>query len=381
MIFTLGNLVVLAVVMAMFGLYHRITMNNRSLDKVKKLGDRLQRDLAEYADRRAEDLKTYGIELDVQQQAAKVALERLSAVQQAVAERAQSIGEIEKRLQEYDEILAKLVEMTARVDENLVRVQGQGEFAQTVNRRLDAARKSLDAVERELPLLRETFASDAERSLQAFRTEILEGLQGSVNDMTASLDSARKESAESLARAEKAAASIDATYEASFQRAGERASSLEDEAFRALMEATEVKAARLRDMVEERFAAVARDARGSAGALQENIAAASSELRALAGSIEALKASALQHLEGRLADYEADLFAGLAERRSGILQRLEAWSADLDARVEALTNEALERRASEEDAARDRLKAFEAEVDTRIRSIQDRVAARSAPTA
>ncbi len=366
MIFTLGNLVVLMVVLAMFGVYHRITMNNRSLDKVRKLGDRLQRELAEYADRRAEDLKAYGIELDVQQQAAKVALERLSAVQQAVAERAQEIGDIEKRLQEYDTVLSKLVEMTARVDENLLRVQGQGEFAQNVNRKVDAARKGLDAVERELPLLRESFAADAERAIQGFRAEVLDGLKASLADMTAALEKSLAASSQALARAESAAASIDGTYEASLARAREKASNLEDEAFRALREASEIKASRLREMIDERLSSVVAETRGSAERLRE-------ELSAFRAAWDAESGALREKLSARLADYESDLFGGLAERRNGILQRLDAWSADLDARVETLTNETLERRAAEEDAARERLAAFETEMNERLRAIRDQL--------
>jgi hypothetical protein len=163
MLFSIGNLITLGIVLIFFFVYHKLTANNRSLEKVKRLADKLEVQLNDYVGERAEELKHYGIDLDVQQKAAKIALEKLQTAQAAVAEKAEAVGVIAERFKEYDEVLAKLMDMTARVDENLKRVHEEEVFAEGVNRKLDLAKKSLAAIEREMPLLREGFAQDAQK--------------------------------------------------------------------------------------------------------------------------------------------------------------------------------------------------------------------------
>jgi hypothetical protein len=77
MLFSIGNLITLGIVLIFFFVYHKLTANNRSLEKVKRLADKLEVQLNDYVGERAEELKHYGIDLDVQQNAAKIALEKL----------------------------------------------------------------------------------------------------------------------------------------------------------------------------------------------------------------------------------------------------------------------------------------------------------------
>lgn len=486
MIFNVGNLIVLLLVLAMFLAYHRLTLDNRSLEKLKKMGERLSGELGAYADRRADDLKSYGIELDVHQQAAKVALDKLAAVQSAIAERAESIGDIEKRLSDYDDVLKKLIDMTARVDENLRRVEEQGNFAMSVNRKLDAAHKSIDAVERELPLLREGFASDARQAVDSFKEDVLAQVHDGLDETAATLQAARAESLEALRRAESARAAMDEGFAQALAGAGEKAAALEDEAFRKMKENAEIKAARMKDQIEERFAALGQDARTMASGVRESIeafrgeweaeakslldetiaklgqasvqadaavkaadealrrsgeeletvarsmeeqggilsrrmdeesaraigegaalfdarmkeyeASASERMsrleednRTLAGlkaGIEELKASSWDRMSGKITEFEDGLFTGLEAKRSEILARLDAWSTELDMRVEAVTTEAMARRTAEEDAYMDQMRAriaenqekFAAQLDkltTNFRAIQDGISAQA----
>src|SRR5512142_2154439 len=111
MLFTTGNLITLGIVLVVLLVYRQLDRDNRSLEKVKKFADRQRDELSAYVDKRAEDLRRFGIELEVQQKAAKVALDRIQAVQEGLAERAEAIGGIEKRLGEYDAALARLGEM------------------------------------------------------------------------------------------------------------------------------------------------------------------------------------------------------------------------------------------------------------------------------
>ena len=236
MLFSIGNLITLVIVLLFFFVYHRLTANNRSLEKVKRLAEKLQSELNDYVVSRAEELKHYGIDLDVQQKAAKIALEKLQTAQAAVAEKSDAIGAIAERFKEYDEVLSKLMEMTARVDENLARIHESETFAEGVNRKLDLAKKSLSALERELPLLRESFAQDAQRTIETFRDAILTELQEGLSSTAAELTSVREEALAAFAQAQSARALVDAELEKALETARDRASSVEDAAFATLTE-------------------------------------------------------------------------------------------------------------------------------------------------
>jgi len=236
MLFSIGNLITLVIVLLFFFIYHRLTANNRSLEKVKRLAEKLQSELNEYVVSRAEELKHYGIDLDVQQKAAKIALEKLQTAQVAVAEKSNAIGSIAERFKEYDEVLSKLMEMTARVDENLARIHESETFAEGVNRKLDLAKKSLSALERELPLQRETFAQDAQRTIETFRDAILSELQEGLASTATELNAVREEALAAFAQAQSARALVDTELEKALETARDRACSVEDSAFATLTE-------------------------------------------------------------------------------------------------------------------------------------------------
>jgi len=148
MLFTAGNLITLGIVLVVLIVYRQLDRDNRSLEKVKKYAERLKDELSAYVDKRSEDLQRYGIELEVQQKAAKVALDRVQSVQSALSGRAEAIGGIEKRLGEYDTALARLMDMTARVDENLARLHEEADFTDGVARKLEAAEATMASIER-----------------------------------------------------------------------------------------------------------------------------------------------------------------------------------------------------------------------------------------
>jgi len=271
MLFSIGNLITLVIVLAFFVIYHRLTANNRSLEKVKRLSEKLQNDLGDYVGTRAEELKHYGIDLDVQQKAAKIALEKLQAAQSAVTEKAEAMGAIADRFKEYDEVLAKLMEMTARVDENLSRIHEDETFAEGVNRKLDLAKKSLTAIERELPLLRESFAQDAQRTIETFRDSILNELQDGLANTAAELNAARDEAMAAFSQAQTARALVDEELEKALVTAKERASSVEDEAFATLTNSFDQRLKDLSQSTDAQLSQLGKDTAQHVGELRSAI--------------------------------------------------------------------------------------------------------------
>jgi len=267
MLFTTGNLITLGIVVVILALYRQLDRDNRSLEKVKKFADKLQGDLSAYVDKRSEDLQRYGIELDVQQKAAKELLKRLQSVEEGLSARAEAIGQIEKRLGEYDSVLGRLMDMTARVDENLARLHAESEFTDQVARKLGEAEKTMAVVERELPALRENFARDNQAALAAFRDEVTLDVERRLAETRALLEKARAEAESSLALAESGRREAEKDIARAFEKARVEANKLEDAAFEKLKESSDLKAARLKETVEEKFAQIGQAAKDKAGEL------------------------------------------------------------------------------------------------------------------
>lgn len=359
MLFTTGNLITLGIVLIVLLIYRQLDRDNRSLEKVKKYAERLRDELSVYVDKRAEDLRRYGIELDVQQKAAKVALERVQAVQEGLSDRAEAISGIEKRLGEYDAALARLMDMTARVDENLARLHDEAEFTDSVARKLDAAEKSMAAIEHELPELRASFAKDSAAALESFKGEMLADVGRRLGEVGAVLERAKAEAAGSLSRAESGRAEIEREFAKAFERARAEAVKLEDLAFDKLKEGTDAKAARLKELMEEKFAqlgALAKEkatetqgmvksfkaewkaeADEAASAIEARLAQSEARVKAQAEAVAKAETESFEEFNHRLAEYGSEVEARF--------ERLEAAGAELGALDQAL-------RASMEQTAR-----------------------------
>jgi hypothetical protein len=271
MLFSTGNLITLAIVIVFFIIYHLLTSNNRSLEKVKRFADKRQSELDAFVDERAEELKHYGIDLDVQQKAAKIALEKLEAAQETIAQKADSVSAIADRFKEYDDVLDRLMQMTERVDQNLARIHEDESFAESVNRKLDLAKKSLAALERELPLMRENFAQDAQKTVDSFRDDILAELRDGLESTTNELHAVRDEALAALEKAQSAGAIVDAELEKSLATAKERASTIEDVAFTTIVDDYSAKLEALKARTDEELSALGQATTQQIRELRESI--------------------------------------------------------------------------------------------------------------
>ena len=360
MLFTPADFIILGVVLVVLLAYRQLDRGNRSLEKVKKYADKLQGDLSAYVDKRSEDLQRYAIELDVQQKAAKEVLKRIQGVEEGLGARAEAIGAIEKRLAEYDGVLARLMQMTAAVDENLARLHEESEFTDSVNRKLDAAQKGLEAIERELPVLRDDFARANRADLEGFKDSVLADIGKRLNETTAILEKAAVEAAGLLKKSEDARHEADREFALAFQRARVEAEKLEDAAFDKLKENSDAKAARLKETVEEKFREIGQVAKDRAVETQTLVKGLKADWKSEAeGLLQATKAEVgaaalelgkrLDAAETRLAEIEGTY----SERAERVERKAEEVSAALQEKVKAILSahkEDLERRAAESKA-------------------------------
>ncbi|HWR10397.1 MAG TPA: hypothetical protein VN445_01110 [Rectinemataceae bacterium] len=361
MLFSIGNLVTLAIVLVFFVVYHRLTANNRSLEKVKRLAEKLQGELSDYVAARSEELKHYGIDLDVQQKAAKIALEKLQAAQLAVTEKAEAVGAIADRFKEYDDVLSKLMEMTARVDENLSRIHEDEAFAEGVNRKLDLAKKSLAAIERELPLLRESFAQDAQRTIETFRDSLLNELQDGLASTATELNAVRDEAMEAFSRAQTARALVDEELGKALETARERASSVEDEAFATLTGSFDQRMRELGQSTDAQLSQLGQDCAQHVGELRSSIGEFKENWRNEAQAM-------LSDMTAKLAEAE-DIFAKKARDIAELLEKTsdKAKKSESDfVLVAAKTKKDVDATLSEIKSLEDSLKASMESTKTRI---------------
>jgi len=328
----IGNLVTLAIVLVFFFAYHRLTANNRSLEKVKKLAEKLQNDLDGYVGSRSEELKHYGIDLDVQQKAAKIALEKLQAAQAAVSEKAEAIGQIADRFKEYDEVLAKLMDMTARVDQNLARIHEDETFAEGVNRKLELAKKGLAAIERELPLLRESFAQDAQRTVDEFRDGVLADLQEGLDATATELHAVRDEATAAFAKAQSAGALVDEELGKALETAKGRAADIEDAAFATLTESFGARLKALEDSSAAQLAQLGQDTAQRVGELSSAIATFKDDWKNEAEGM-------LSDMTSKLGEAEA-IFAKKATEIAALVDLASAKAEESEGRLAATAEKA-----------------------------------------
>jgi DNA repair exonuclease SbcCD ATPase subunit len=400
MLFTIGNFITLGLVLVVLVVYRQIDRDNRSLEKLKKYADRLRDELDAYVDKRAEDLKRFGIELDVRQKAAKVALDRVQSVQEGLAARAEAIGGIEKRLAEYDDALSRLMKLTSQVDENLMRLHEESDFTESVSRKLDAASATMEAIDREIPELKRIFADDAARALESFKGELVADVGSRLKDVALVLDRAKTEAAQALQRAESGRADLERELAKGFERARVEAERLEDIAFAKLKESSETKAGRLKELIEDKFAQLGALARekvaDTQGIVKTFKADWKSEAEQLLSTMRDEMAAQAESLGAKLEEAEARVAASAASvamtetsaaetaarasrELAAVESRLASEGAALSARAFEEFGKRLAEYGSEAEARFERLEAQGAEIgalDSALRASMDQTARR-----
>ena len=298
MLFSLGNLITLAVVIAMFVAYHLLTADNRSLEKLKRLGDKLKDELGSYVESKAEEVKHYGIDLDVQQKAAKVVLEKIQEAQATLDEKSDTLTEMAERVKKYDNVLSQLMEMTKRVDQNIAHLAEKNDFIQAISRRLEDADKEIEIIEKEMPKLKEQFAHDAQQILDGFRDDILDQLHEQLTGIVNLFEKSRSDAESAVAEATMLKEKIDEIATAALSAAASRAHSIEDSAF-----------ATLRAHIANNFDEISRQTDARIEGLTQSIGELANAIEAKVAALSTDTASQLAESDRRLSEARAALNA------------------------------------------------------------------------
>lgn len=172
--FSIGDIVVLLVVVVILAIYRQLDNNNRSLDKVKRFVERIQAEMDEIVAEKVTMLKDIGIEVDVHQKAAAEVLKRINAIEADLTGRTGALEEIGTRLTQYEGALGDLVEMTRRTEENIARVRDESEYVDKVGKRIKAAQGRIEELENALPSIVTGFEKQNSERLSQVEAQLLE---------------------------------------------------------------------------------------------------------------------------------------------------------------------------------------------------------------
>lgn len=319
--FDAGDVITLLAALVVVVVLRQLDRSNRSLEKVKRYGDRVMRSLSTFVEKKNSEIKDLSIEVQVSVKQGKELLRSVRDVQDDLAarrrdleERSAEIDAISTRIDGYDAALAELVNMSERVDENLRRLRGEDERLRRVDDQRTALQERLTGLDAKA-------ASIDERLDDRLQVTAIEGRLADVED------AARQAVAGRLADFERRFAT-DLEERAAGMEA--RQASWQAETDRRVDTLRQETAAR----AEEAAGELARTLRERAGELQRRSAAEIDGVRATVDRFESETAERCAALDAELTGIAARLTVftdqtPLLERADRMQQHLESLSARL----------------------------------------------------
>jgi DNA repair exonuclease SbcCD ATPase subunit len=290
--FTLGNLITLAIVALLLFLFRQLDKGKRPLEMLRKYSEKLKEELAKYAGEKEEAVKSYGVSLDVEQQAARKLMERLQLGGQEIAAKVAAMTKIDERINSYDAALEELVGMTARVEENLGRLRDESVFVEDAFAQAKGLREKLGALEKDLGSLEQRFLRENGEALEKTQEAVLGSLRSAIEDLEVqaqSIESKVEDHREFIDKVEKERAGklekegeyIKSLLARSVEEAGRRADKLEDAALVKLREQAQDRVEKLKGALEEKIKTYQETAKARVGEIQELLKQQRGEARAI----------------------------------------------------------------------------------------------------
>ncbi len=352
MIFTPGDFITLGLVLAILFLFRQLDRNNRSLEKLRKYSDHMKAELGDYVAEREVELKNYGVELGVQQQAAQQLLKRIQEVDSQLADRAENIASIGQRIGEYDRALDELMRLTAKTKSDIEQIRETGAFTETLSRRLKEGREQLVALERDMVELREGLLEENRRALEETGGEVLAEMKGRIEDVRIGADDIERRvenfrealaasEADREARIEADRAEIDKMLTESLSSAASRVGSFEAETQERLRLAADERIARYQEALDTKLGAYQSQTKARLSEVQGDIKARQEAWQGAWNDFEERQKAQREELEVQL--------AGMQEKTAAMIGALEQEANQLveDTRDKSrMTIEELENRSA-----------------------------------
>jgi chromosome segregation ATPase len=369
--------------------------NSRTLEKVKKFGDKLKDELDAFVKERTSKLDESAVALTVEQTKAVAAVKRLESIRDDLAkkeadlmERTKSVENFGKQISAYDSTIKQLVEMTALAETNLQKITAESDFADSLGKKLAASQKQLADISASIPALQDAFARENRASLESIQGDTLARISGTIADLEARVNVTHKSGVEI---ADQAVAQLRDVYQKAFVEASKRADGLEDAAFAKLKEQAserlqrykeqiEEKTSALHELTKERISETQQLAKGFKsdwqGEANDFLEATRAEIRQFSAdyenaiaslsdklkSAETLGETRAEEFRAELNRFESDLRKNLAEISSSAEKRTAELAASIET-VSAKTGKILDEATGSID---DRLSSYASDVDARL---------------
>jgi len=190
--FSIGDLVTILIVLVILVVFRQIDRGNRSLEKMKRFGDKIIENLAAVVEEKTRQVKDLSVELAANLKTGGEILQRVKAVEGGLEKKAGDVEGIQKRLTEYDGALQELVAMSERVDQNLKRIRDESEYVDQVNRRIRDSASQLAKVEADIPTLQAGFVAQNGAQMDALKAQVLEALDGKARELAGAVKESEK---------------------------------------------------------------------------------------------------------------------------------------------------------------------------------------------
>jgi chromosome segregation ATPase len=383
--FTMGNLLTLGIVVLILILYRQLDRNNRSLDKVRKYGDRLTEELKEeltgmVAEKEAA-VKDYITELGVELQSAKVLFERFQ--DQELAGKAEAVAKIDERLNAYDLSLEELVRMTGRVQENMNRIREESVFVENAGRRVSEVKAKLEGIEKNLGELELRFERENAGSLEKTAGAVIAAVRSTVSDLEAAAETAERrveDHREAIDQAEKARQEnlvrdvelINKTLKEAVEQASLRADKLEDAAVVKFREQALERLRRFQEAVEEKLRTYQESAKTRIAEVQTLVKTYKEEWRNENTEIEAKQRAYKDEWKRDVQELNV-LARGQREEVKRIIADADAEAREVLRALERSAGEIKQQVSAETAEAETRLKEFNAHTDEVAAALERRL--------
>ncbi len=335
--FTTGNIITLAICLVLVILFRQMDRNNRTLEKVKKFGDKLKDELGQFVAERTSKLEESTISLNVEQAKAVAAVKRLESIREDIAkreaellERDAAVEEFGKRISAYDETIKRLLDMTSLAETNLSKITAESDFADSLGKKLVASQAQLAEISSAIPDMRAAFSRENAAQLAAIRAESLASISKTVDELDRRVALASESGAALL---DSTAEKLKELYVKSHAEAAKRADALEDASFAKLKEQATERLLKYRETIEERTAT-----------LQEQVKDKLTETQQLVKSFKAdwqhEAESYLETVRAEIRDAEnrnGEAIDGISSKLSAADDQIEKRRVELDSRLEAFT--------------------------------------------
>ena len=280
--FTIGNILTIGIVILILIVFRSMDKRGRIMDQVRKYGDKLKNDLSAFVEEREGAVKNFGIELKVEQEAARELMKRIQASVDDLESKAATADRIDERLNNYDASMEELMRMTGRVQENLSRIRDESAFVDGANRRITEAKAALEGLEYNLESLQIRFEQDNTEALEKISVELMAEIKSAVSDLRAQAETIERrvedhrDAVNKIEREREAALNrdmemVEGALNNMVEQAALRADRMEEAALQKIKEQAQDRLERLRNSEEEKILAYQENARHRIAEIQDSL--------------------------------------------------------------------------------------------------------------